>query len=223
MPLASGEKTSQWSHTQRGWGYPWSFGHSLCCHTARVPQDGGGAPSWNLFRVWSEWHLHSILVHMTPTEALYSGFRLSGTEMRMGPWLSHRRIFVCAWMRAQRDWRQRCKIAYSRRDQHFLCRSSFPFLWASVLFPKSLIADENANALLVTKVLFGVKQGWLFEECSNIIFQNQIKAVNWVDVDHSLAGIICQKVRGEVSTFLHLSSLYPKQLEDTDPSQIRIL
>lgn len=71
------------SHPRRG-----RLGHSLCCQqpefpTLRIGGGGGHVPAETSL-VWnSEWHLHSILVHMKSTEALYSSFRLSGMEMRI--------------------------------------------------------------------------------------------------------------------------------------------
>lgn len=57
----------------------------LLPHSRNSPPPGlGGHVPAEISLVWnSEWHLHSILVHMKSTEALYSSFRLSGMEMRI--------------------------------------------------------------------------------------------------------------------------------------------
>lgn len=60
----------RWScHTPRDPGPPWGWGRG------RVPAEAS-------LVCHSEWHWHSILLHMKSTEALYLSFGLSDMEMR---------------------------------------------------------------------------------------------------------------------------------------------
>lgn len=164
------------------------LGHSLCCHTTGTPAPRTGGrgyvPAETSLVCDSEWHWHSILLHMKSTEALYSSFGLSDMEMRPWPWQLDRKILVWPWMRAQRH---ECGDASLPNEwgNSPLCRSAaFLPLGCLAFFPKSSISDNDVNCLLAIKYLLGPKTEFLE---SIWVFCFKIKDRNCIDLDNSVA------------------------------------